>query len=126
MLGANAVKDDATFLSPTLAMRVTGRAGGITAHGAHLLECPSGLIETMLALDDQRIGERQVSVEKDLLVGLEFENQIDELLLLIDVEHGKHEMLEIPKVVPPNIAIIEGVRRHLRSDGSCHMLCPQS
>src|SRR5712691_8576215 len=105
-------------------MRVTWRAGDITADGAHLLKCTIGLIETMLALDDQRVRERQVSVKKDLLVGREFENQIDELPLRIDVEHGKHEMLEIPKSVPPNIAIIEGVRRPLSTAGSCHVPCP--
>jgi hypothetical protein len=35
----------------------------------------------MLALNDQRVGERQVSVKKDPLVWLEFENQIDKLHL---------------------------------------------
>src|SRR2546427_9228337 len=96
LLSANAVKDDGSVLSSPLAMRLAGRARGVTADGPDLLKRPIGLIEPMLALDDERVGQRQVSVQKDLLVGFEFENEIDELLFLIDVEHGEHEMFELP------------------------------
>src|SRR6266540_2636701 len=123
MLSANAVKNDGSFRPPSLAIWLTGRAGGITADGAYLFECSSGFIETMLALDDQRVCERQMSVQKDLLVGFEFQNQIDELPFLVDVEHGKHKMLELSQFIPANIAIIEGVRRCLSSDDSCHIFC---
>jgi len=33
-------------------MRLPGRAGSITAYGAHLFERPIGFIQPMLALDD--------------------------------------------------------------------------
>jgi len=47
-------------------------------------------------LDDQRVRQCQVAMQKELLVGLVFDKKIDDLLGDIDVEHGKHEMLEIP------------------------------
>src|ERR1700735_2360687 len=105
-------------------MRLPWRTGGITPDGANLLESAIGFIQTMLTLDDQRVGERQVSMQKDLLVWREFKNQIDELLSHIDGEHGKDEVLEIRKFVPSNITIIELISRSLRSGECCHVLSP--
>src|SRR5262245_54484678 len=98
-------------------MRLARGARGVTAYGAYLLECPIGLIEPMLALDDQRVGKRQVAMQKDPLVGREFEQKIDELPGHIDIEHGQQEMLierrevraELAQSVPASMAIIEGV-----------------
>jgi len=61
---ANAVKDDCPLLATTLPMRLTRGAGGISADRANFFERTMGLIETMLALDHQRVGKRQMAVEK--------------------------------------------------------------
>ena len=115
MLAANTVKDDATFISATFAMRFAGRAGSITADGANFFERAARFVETMLALDDQRVGESKMAVQNDHLVGLEFDNKIDDPLLPIDVEHGKDKMIEVAQFMPSEIAIIEGERGILRA-----------
>jgi hypothetical protein len=65
-------------------------------------------------------------MEENPLVWVEFENKIDDLLLLIDIEHCEYEMLEVAKFLPPDIAIIESERRSLASKGSCHALVLRS
>jgi hypothetical protein len=102
---ANAVKDEANLVSRTLSMRLSRSAGGVRADRADLLERTIGLIQTVLALDNQSVCERQVSMEENSLVWVEFENKIDDLLLLIDIEHGEYEMLEVSEFLPPDIAI---------------------
>src|SRR5262245_15060313 len=52
-----------------------------------------------------------MAMQKDLLIGGKFEHEINDLLWDIDVEHRKHEMLEISQGVPANVAIIECIRR---------------
>jgi hypothetical protein len=120
---ANAVKDDANLVSSTLSMRISGSAGGVRADRADLLERTIGLIQTVLALDDEGVGERQMPMEENSLTGVELENKIDDLILLINIEHGEYEMLEVPKFLPPDIAIIENERRPITGKRSCHA-CP--
>src|SRR6266849_7511587 len=119
---ANAVKDDANLVSRALSMRISGSAGGVRADRADLLERTIGLIQTVLALDYQGIRERQVSMEENALLRVEFEDKIDDLILLIDIEHGEYEMLEVPKFLPPDIAIIQSERRPITGKRSCHAL----
>jgi hypothetical protein len=76
----------------------------------------------VLALDYQGIRERQVSMEENALLRVELEDKIDDLILFIDVKHGEYEMLEVPKFLPPDIAIIENERRPLTGKRSCHAL----
>lgn len=114
---ANAVKDDANLVARTLSMRISGSAGGVRANGTDLFERAIGLIETVFALDYEGVRECQVSMEENPLVWVEFEKKIDNLLLLIDVEHGEYEMLEVAKFLPSDIAIIKSASR-----GSCHAL----
>ncbi len=103
---ANAVKDDANLVSRTLLMRISGSAGGVRADRADLLQRAIGLIETVLALDYEGVRERKVPMEENPLIGVELENKIDDLILLIDVEHGENEMFEVSKFLPPDIAIV--------------------
>jgi hypothetical protein len=112
---ANAVKDDANLVSGTLSMRLSGSAGGVGADRADLLERAIGLIQTMLALDNEGVRERQVPMKENPLVGIEFENKIDDLALLIDIEHGEYKVFEVTKFLPSDIAIIKSASR-----GSCH------
>src|SRR5215471_18177023 len=105
--------DDILLCAPTFAMWLWGgRADGVTAHGTNLFECPIGFIEPMLALDDQRVIVRQVSMQHDLLVGGKFEQHIDDVILFINVEDKVDQMLEIAQGVPKNIVIIKGVWGH--------------
>ena len=60
-------------------------------------------------------------MQKDLLIWREFGNEIDDLSRHINVEHRKHEVLEIPQFVPADIAIIETVRANVRDNGGCHV-----
>jgi hypothetical protein len=69
----------------------------------------------MFALDYEGVCEREVSMKENPLVGVEFENKIDDLALLIDIEHGEYKMLEVAKFQPSDIAIIKSASR-----GSCH------
>jgi hypothetical protein len=119
---ANAVKDNANLVARTFSMRLSGNAGGVRADRTDLLERAIGLIQTMLALDNESVRERQVSMKENPLVWIEFDNKIDDLLLLIDIEHGEYEMLEVPKFLPPDIAIIQSERRSLTGKRSCHAL----
>jgi hypothetical protein len=112
---ANAVKDDANLVSGTLSMGLSGSAGGVRANRADLLERAIGLIQTMLALDNESVRERQVPMKENPLVGIEFENKIDDLLLRIDIEHGEYKVLEVAKFLPSDIAIIKNASR-----SSCH------
>jgi hypothetical protein len=114
---ANAVKDDANLVSGALLMRLSGSTGSVRADRADLLERTIGLIQTMLALDYEGICQRQVPMEENPPVWIEFENKIDDLALPIDIEHRENEMLEVPEFLPPDIAIIERVNRN-----SCHAL----
>jgi hypothetical protein len=120
---ANAVKDDANLVSRALSMRISGSAGGVRADRANLLQRALGLIQTVLALDYEGVRERQVAMEENPLVWVEFENKINDLLLLIDIEHREDKMLEVPKFLPPDIAIIENERRPITGKRSCHA-CP--
>ena len=88
-------------------MRFAGRTGGVTAGAANFFEGAIGLVDEMVALHHQRIGKRQVAMQEDLLAGRKFEHRIDDLPWLVNVEHGKDEMIELAEFVPPNIAIIE-------------------
>jgi hypothetical protein len=103
---ANAVKDDANLVSRTLLMRISGSAGGVRADLADLLERAIGLVQAVLALDYEGVGERQVPMEENPLVWVELENKIDDLILLIDIEHGEDEVFEVSKFLPPDIAIV--------------------
>jgi predicted Ser/Thr protein kinase len=112
---ANAVKDDANLVPRTLAMRLSGSTGGVGADRADLLERTIGLIQTMLPLDYEGVREREVPMKENPLVWIEFENKIDDLASLIDIEHGEYKVLEVAEFLPPDIAIIESASR-----GSCH------
>ena len=76
-------------------MRVARRAGSIAAHGTNFHERTVGLIQPVFALNNKGVGEGQMPVEEYLLVGREFEHEVDDELFAINVEHGKHKMLEI-------------------------------
>jgi hypothetical protein len=119
---ANAVKDDANLVSRALSMRISGSAGSVRADRADLFERPTGLIKTVLALYYEGVCERQMPMEENALLRVELENKIDDLILLIDIEHGEYEMLEVPKFLPPDIAIIENERRPRTGKRSCHAL----
>jgi hypothetical protein len=119
---ANAVKDHANLVSRTLSMWISGSAGRVGADRADLLERTIGFIQTVLALDYQGIRECKVPMEENPLLRVELENKVDDLILLIDIEHGEYEMLEVPKFLPPDIAIIQCERRSLTGKRSCHAL----
>src|SRR5260370_39618937 len=74
----------------------------------------------MLSLHDQSVGMHKMAVEKDPLVGIEFDDEIDQFFRPINIEHREHEMLEIAQFEPADIAIIEAVGRIPGSAGSCH------
>ena len=83
------------LIAGPFSMRLAWLAGGVTAHGAHFLERAIGLIHSMFALDYQGIGQRQMSMENYLSVGIEFDNEIDDLTGNINVKNGKHKMLQV-------------------------------
>jgi hypothetical protein len=107
ILPANTIKDDTSLVSRSFSMWLSWRSGGVTANRAYLLESTIGLVQTMFSLDHQRVRKRQVAMQKNLLVGWEFEYKIDDLLRYIDIKHRKDEMLEFAQLVPADIAIIE-------------------
>jgi len=48
-------------------------------------------------------------VQDDLSIGIELDHEVDDFAFLVDVEHGRDEMLEITERLPFDVAIIEGV-----------------
>ena len=74
-------------------MRFAGRTGGVTAGAANFFEGAIGLVDEMVALHHQRVGKREVAMQKDLLVGRKFEHQIHDLLWFVNVQHRKDEMM---------------------------------
>jgi hypothetical protein len=63
----------------------------------------------MLTLDNESISQSEVPVWKNLLIGRELENEVDDFPGHIDVVHRKDEMLEITQLMPSNIAIVKDV-----------------
>jgi hypothetical protein len=104
-----AVKDDCSLVAATLTMRFAGRTGGVTADTANFFEGAIGLVDEMVALHHQRVGKREVAMQKDLLVGRKFEHQIHDLLWFVNVQHRKDEMIEIAEFVPVDIAIVDRI-----------------
>ena len=51
-------------------------------------------------------------MKKDLLIRIEFQNQVDYLVGLIDTKHRKDEMFEITEFEPANVMAVE-LMRHL-------------
>jgi hypothetical protein len=49
-------------------------------------------------------------MEQDLFVGVEFDDEIDDIFFLIDKEDRGHEMLEVSEFTPLNITVVKAIR----------------
>jgi len=65
-------------------MGIPSRTEGMPADRAHLSRLAVGFINNMLPLDDKGVGGGEMPMQQDLFVGVEFDNEIDEVLFLID------------------------------------------
>src|SRR5580704_17481862 len=115
---AHTAEHHAAAISGAFPMRLAWWSGSIAPGGAHFLEYAVRLVETMLAMNYQRVSERQLSMQENLLVCGEFENEVHDFARHIDVEHGKYEMLEVAEFIPAHVSIIEGESGCFNRDGS--------
>jgi hypothetical protein len=56
---------------------------------------PRRLIDAVFALDYESTGEREMSVQDDLFVGIELDDEVDDLSRVVDVVDRGHEVLQI-------------------------------
>jgi hypothetical protein len=80
--------DNVLVGTAALAMDIARRAGLIDASGTNLLERAVGFIKTMLALHNKCVIVDQMPVENDLFVRVEFEQHMDDMVLLVDIQYG--------------------------------------
>jgi hypothetical protein len=74
-------------------MRFAWGTRGIAADGTNLFECATGFVKTMLALYDERVSEREVTMKNNPLVRVELDNEVDQSSFEVDVEHQKDKVL---------------------------------
>lgn len=91
---------------------ITGRADGVTAYRAYFLEPAVRLVKSVLALNDQRFVQRSVPMQHDRLVRFEFDQHVDDFIVLIDIEYRIGEMLKIAEWEPADMAVIKIIVRH--------------
>src|SRR5262249_54765925 len=87
---------------------------------ANLSHLAIDLIDDVLAIDDERIGESKVAVREDLLVRFELDDEIGDVPSLVDREDEDFEVFEVTQRPPANVAVVKTVGSGLRLDGSCH------
>src|SRR6185436_9782702 len=77
-------------------------------------------MDNMLTVDDKGVGQGQVAVQEDLLIGFEFDDKIGDVLLLINRKDEDLKVLEVTQRAPLNIAVVEAIGSCLGFDSSCH------
>jgi trans-aconitate 2-methyltransferase len=107
LIRTDAVQHHRAIGSTAFAVRFPGMARSIATDGADLLQRSGRFIEAVLALDHERMGEREVSVQNDLLVRIELDDEIDDLARFIDVIDGGHEILQITQRQPADVVVVE-------------------
>jgi hypothetical protein len=100
-------------------MGIACRTEGIATDRADLAEPAIGLINPVLTVDDKGGSNGEMTVQQDLFVGIEFDNEIDDIPFFIDKENRGNKMLEISEPTPLDIAIVELVGGHWGCD-DCH------
>jgi len=89
-----------------------GRFGDVGSDRAHFHQIAVGFIDAQFALQDQGSISRVMAVQHDPFIGLEFQQDIDDLGFRIDFANMVPGMVDAIEYVPFDIALIERGGRH--------------
>ena len=93
-------------------MHVSWRAGLVAANGANFLDIAIRYIKAMLTMHNKCIIVHHVSMKNDLFISIKFEEHVDNVIFLVNIQYRIFSVLEIWVRVPFNILIIKAVRCH--------------
>lgn len=119
-LATYAVMQDTAVRTATFTMCVSWLTRGIPPDWAHISDLTVGFIDNMLTVDDEGVGQGEMTMQEDLLARFKLDNEIGDVLGFIDRKDEDHEVLEITQRTPLHITVVEAVGWGLGFDSGCH------